>query len=186
MKQIIFAFAVCVATGAAAAPLPLPNCPPPLEFSERKSDLMEALQGTRDASAGRFLTRSLLEIWATAPNRHAQDMLDEGMSRRESKDFAGAIRAFDRLIAYCPTYAEGYNQRAFLYFMDGNVDLALRDLDAALERAPDHFGAMAGKAISLIRLGQVEQGRLLLERALVLNPWLPERFMLDDLPGEEV
>lgn len=158
------------------------TCPPPLVFADRKADLFETLQSTRDANAGRFLTRELRTLLATAPNRRAQDTLDAGIELRRAHDFEGAIEALDQLVAYCPDFAEGYNQRALVRFLQRDYDGALSDLDAALARAPDHPGAMAGKAITLVQLGRADEGDRVLREALTLNPWLPERDMLHAPP----
>ncbi|MEM8957901.1 MAG: tetratricopeptide repeat protein [Pseudomonadota bacterium] len=158
------------------------TCPPPLEYADRKATLLEMLQSTRDANAGRFLSRELLSLLATAPNRKAQAALDDGMALRRGGDLDEARAVFDELVAYCPDYAEGYNQRAFVWFLQGDYDAALRDLDAALVHAPDHAGAMAGKAITLLELDRTEEAHSVLRDALTLNPWLPERDMLHAPP----
>ncbi|MCR9088287.1 MAG: hypothetical protein NXH97_16280 [Rhodobacteraceae bacterium] len=81
------------------------TCPPPLEYADRKAALLETLQSTRDANAGRFLTRELLSLLATAPNRKAQATLDEGIFLRRAGDLDGAGDVLDRLVAYCPEFA---------------------------------------------------------------------------------
>ncbi|MCY4180919.1 MAG: tetratricopeptide repeat protein, partial [Litoreibacter sp.] len=101
--------------------------------------------------------------------------------RRGSYDYLGALTQFDALVAYCPDYAEGYNQRAFVHFLSGSYDKALQDLDRTLEITPDHIGALSGRALTLFELGREEQGQLALRAALAFNPWLPERFRLRPL-----
>jgi tetratricopeptide (TPR) repeat protein len=102
-------------------------------------------------------------------------LLDRGMERRASYDFLAAYEALDRLVAYCPDYAEGYNQRAFVSFLRQDFAAALADLDRALALSPDHVAALSGRALTLLGLGRTEEARLALSRALALNPWLPER-----------
>lgn len=162
------------------------TCPPPLEYADRKAAIFENLQTTRDASAGRMLSRSLLSLYARAPNMQAQALLDEGMARRQNGDLEGAAALFGELIAYCPDYAEGYNQRAFVKFLQRNYRGAVSDLNSALTHEPEHPGAMAGRAMALMRLGQIGPARQELRRALALNPWLPERQMLIDPPGQDI
>ncbi|RVT85943.1 tetratricopeptide repeat protein [Rhodobacteraceae bacterium CCMM004] len=123
------------------------------------------------------------EIWTDAPDEIAQALLDDGMARRSSYDFLGAQAAFDRLVGYCPDYAEGYNQRAFVAFLRQDYAAALEDLDRALARAPSHVGALSGKALTLMGLGRMDAAQETLRAALRLNPWIPERGLL--LPAEE-
>lgn len=151
-----------------------------------RAQALEAVRGAGSELEARQRTNAMWEIWATAPDTYAQELLDEGMSRREAYDFAGAINAFDALVAYCPGYAEGYNQRAFIRFIQQDYPRALTDLDRALDRAPDHFAALAGKALTLMGLGRHGEAKTALEAALEMNPWLPERGLLPMLEAEDI
>jgi tetratricopeptide (TPR) repeat protein len=105
-------------------------------------------------------------------------LLDSGIERRAVFDLDMALRAFDALIAYCPDYAEGYNQRAFVLFIRQDYAPALIDLDAALARSPEHLGALTGRSMALMALGRDAEALRDLEAALALNPWLKERNLL--------
>ena len=107
-------------------------------------------------------------------------------SRVGQFDLDGAWENFDLLVAYCPHYAEGYNQRAFVAFIRQDYPSAYSDLELALERDPDHIGALAGLALTEMALDGQEAGQATLKEALELNPWLTERqFLLED-PGRDI
>ena len=72
-------------------------------------------------------------------------------------------------------------KRAFALFLKRDFDLALADLDRALERSPMHIAALSGKGLTLIGMGREDEGRAILREALELNPWLPERHLLTDM-----
>lgn len=134
----------------------------------------------------RNFSNELWGIWGTAPDEAAQEILKRGMDRRAAYDFVGAVQDFDTLIDYCPDYAEGYNQRAFVNFIGQDYDAALDDLDRAIELTPDHIGAISGRALTLLQLGRKREGQIALRAALALNPWLPERNRIAPLePVEE-
>lgn len=120
------------------------------------------------------------QVWLRAPNAQAQEVLDRGMRRRDSYDFAGAFKDFDRLASYCPTYAEGFNQRAYVQFLQGGFEGALKDLDIALSLNPDHVAAQSGRALTLMQLGRIPEARLQMLAALKNNPWLSERALLHE------
>jgi tetratricopeptide (TPR) repeat protein len=101
-------------------------------------------------------------------------------------DRAGAMAAFGALIDYCPDYAEGWNQRAFLAYLGGDFAAALPDLDRALSLRPRHVGALSGRALVLIALGREAEGYETLRAALELNPWLAERRLLPEAQGVEL
>ncbi|MCA8868456.1 MAG: tetratricopeptide repeat protein [Rhodobacteraceae bacterium] len=156
------------------------SCPPLPERVDEHNRLMEAARLAPDAESGRIATNRLWQFWATAPDQKAQKLLDDGMARRASYDFDAAGKAFDALIAYCPDYAEGYNQRAFIHFLRDEYERALEDLETTLELQPDHIAAMTGMALTLQRLGRIKASQSVLRQALKLNPWLPERALLID------
>lgn len=170
----------------AAAPALADTCPPAPDLDPEKTELMEAVRAAPSEMSARQLTNRLWELWSLAPDSYAQELLDEGMERRASYDFDGALKAFDALIAYCPDYAEGYNQRAFVRFLREEYDSALEDLDRVLEISPDHIAALAGRALTLMGQGEIDAGQQALRDALKLNPWLPERHMLIPDPGQDI
>ncbi len=111
---------------------------------------------------------------------------DRGIERREAYDFEAAYGALDELVSYCPEYAEGYNQRAFVQFLRADYASALEDLELALKLSPTHIAALSGKALSLMGLGRMDAAQAMLREALALNPWLPERSMLIEPAGEDI
>ena len=115
-----------------------------------------------------------------APDEAAQEVLNAGMARRDAYDFAGAIAEYDRLIKYCPDYAEGFNQRAYIHFLRGDHERALIDLDVALRLQPYHVAAQSGRALTLMNLGQLKEARAQLLIAVENNPWLSEAALLAD------
>ncbi len=172
---------------AAATPLAAEGCEMVvLVEPEKRAEVLQSVREAESAQEARARTNEMWDIWATAPDARAQELLDEGMDRRDAHDFEGALKAFDALVDYCPGYAEGYNQRAFVRFMQQDFAPALVDLDAAIARAPDHFAAIAGKALTLMGLGRNGEAKTALEEALGLNPWLPERGLMPMLENQDI
>ncbi len=161
------------------------TCPAPPDHSEALSALISEAQAAPDEATGRALSNEMWQLWTDAPDAHAQDLLNSGMSRREIYDFDAAMKAFDALVDYCPDYAEGYNQRGFIHFLREDFELALPELDAALERQPRHVAARTGRALTLMSLGRKGEAALDLRAALDLNPWLGERHLLPVLEAGE-
>lgn len=168
---------------AAAAQTALAECPPSPAIADRMDPLLEAVQAAPNEAAARAIAPRMWALWTEAPDARAQDLLDEGMERRAVFDLGGARAAFDALIAYCPDYAEGYNQRAFVNFIAGEHAAALPDLDRAIELSPRHVAAIAGKGLTLIAMGRIGEGQEAIRQAVALNPWLSERRLLEMRPG---
>ena len=159
-------------------PLAAQTCPPSSLETAREAELIEGLREAADAAAARSYNTRLWELWTEAPDDRAQTLLDSGMARLRLGDIGKALKAFEALVAYCPDYAEGYNQRAFAHYLRQDFAPALADLDAALARSPRHIGALSGKALTLMGLGRDRAALEALEAALALNPWLSERALL--------
>jgi tetratricopeptide (TPR) repeat protein len=160
-------------SGAAMA-----QCPNPPDISAELEGLVAEAHAATNDQAGRVVSGKMWEVWLRAPDEAAQEVLDSGMRKRDVYDFSGAYEDFDRLADYCPTYAEGFNQRAYINFLREDFAAALVDLDRALELSPDHVGAQSGRALTLMNLGRIDEARSQLLDALENNPWLSERFLL--------
>lgn len=176
--------ALCASLLCLAVPVAA-SCPAPPDHSAAVSGLYEDIQAAGTQTEGLTLGQKLWTYWTDAPDDVAQALLDRGMGRRESYDYAGALSDFERLVEYCPDYAEGYNQRAFVHFLTGNYEAALPDLDRAYDLSPRHTGVLTGRAMTLLALGRQLDAQKDLRRALDLNPWLHERGLLEAL-GEEL
>lgn len=178
MRFLLALFLLSSAAFAECTPLP--------DRTEALDAVYDRLSEARNDMEARAINGELWEIWLDAPDEVAQAMLDRGMALREGFDFRGSIEALDELIAYCPDFPEAYNQRAFAAFLARDFDRALTDLDVVLETFPRHLGALSGKALTLIEMGRREEAIPPLQAALALNPFMSERFLLDELLGEKI
>jgi tetratricopeptide (TPR) repeat protein len=177
MKQLFLPLALSLATTTAQA-----ACPAPLDQSARLQSLIDAVKIAPDETTAQLISNEMWDIWDDAPDEKAQQMLDDGLIRRSNRDYEGALKAFDVLIEYCPNYAEGHNQRAFILFIQQDYPPALSALERAIELSPQHIAAIAGKALTLIALQRDEDAQRVLREALALNPWLKERRFLSEAP----
>lgn len=153
---------------------------------ERYETLLADLRNAPDRIEAERLNREIWEIWLTAPDEAAQEVLDAAMLRRQAYDFIGAIGHLNRLVETYPDYAEGWNQRATMYFLIGDFDRSLADVAEVLKREPRHFGALSGKAVILFQQGKVALAQVAVREALKHHPFLNERFILDASPGTDL
>lgn len=179
MKQALAALLLMTAPALAE------TCPPVPDHGAAFDRLVATARAAETEAAGRAVSDEMWALWTDAPDARAQEWLDEGMSRRGSYDFAGAEAALGALVDYCPDYAEGYNQRAFVNFLRQDYAAALPDLERALTLSPRHVGALTGQALTLIALQRPGEAAVVLRRALDLNPWLSERHLLPGLEALE-
>lgn len=159
----------------------------PLQAQEDSYDsLMTALAQTQTRAEAEVLAAEIWQIWLTAPDAVAQEVLDAAMERRRAYDFAGAIKELDRLIEFYPDYAEAWNQRATMYFLIGEFDASLADVAQVLTLEPRHFGALAGKGVILFQQGKLPLAQLAVREGLRHHPFLNERAILEASPGTDL
>lgn len=169
-----------------AASMVQADCPAAPDIADDQAFLFTQAQQAQSEAEARPISQELWRLWAKAPDDQAQALLDRGMAARGSFDFVSANEAFDRLIAYCPDYAEGYNQRAFVSFLRQDYAAALVDLNEAIDRSPYHVAALAGKALTLFGLDRPDEAQEVLRKAVGLNPWISERRLLKLPPGVDL
>jgi len=162
------------------------ECPAPPDHSVAETGLLDRLATSRTEMEGRQISGELWQLYFDAPDREAQTLLDDGLGRLRIADYAGAIEILSALVARCPDYAEGWNQRAFASFLSNDFASAVSDLEEALRLSPRHVPAMSGLALSLMGLGRTEAAQSVLRDALALNPWLPERRYLVGPPSKDI
>ena len=145
--------------------------------------LFAALKAARNEAEGRQIENEIWHFWlAEAPDSETRTLIDDAMKKRGVYDTEGAEALLDKAVARSPDYAEAYNQRAFVRFLRDDMDGALDDADRALALEPKHFGAMAGRALILMRQGRFRLAQDQLRQAVAIHPFLKERSMI--VPSE--
>ena len=169
-----------------ASPALAQTCPPARDHSARQAEIMAELRVSRGAGEARDLSNALWELWLDAPDARAQALLDRAMAQRQQFDLLGARDTLDELVEYCPDYPEGYNQRAFANYLRQDFAAALADLDRVIAMMPGHIAAISGRGLTLMGLGRHDEAQAELRRAVEMNPWLSERALLVDPPGQDI
>jgi tetratricopeptide (TPR) repeat protein len=78
----------------------------------------------------------------------------------------------DRLVAAEPQWAEAWNKRGTLAFIEKRDDEALLDIEQTLLLEPRHFGAISGFGQICLRHGRLAEARAAFQVALAINPHL--------------
>ena len=175
MKYVI-AFLLSLTAGSAVAVCPV-NQLIISDLNQTYSDLKFA-KSPQDA---RKFTDQLWILWTKAPNDEAQQLLDGGMLKMRQGDLDDAEADLTELVAYCPNYAEGYNQRAFSLYLSSNFTNSLLDLKKALTIRPRHLGALSGAGLAYLALGQAAKAEIQFRKLISLNPFTPERDLIPNL-----
>ena len=81
-----------------------------------------------------------------------------------------AENEFTHVIDIAPDFAEGWNKRATVLFLAGDLKRSLADCDEVMKRNPYHFGALAGYGQIYFQLKQYDKAIAYWKRALNVNP----------------
>jgi tetratricopeptide (TPR) repeat protein len=124
----------------------------------------------RDQDTREEAQQALWRIWARSGDPEVDRLYQTGIDAMSAGDVAKAIGIFTRIVELKPDFAEGWNKRATLYFLAGDLRSSLADCEEVMKRNPYHFGALAGYAQIYLRLEQYERALEYARRAVAINP----------------
>ena len=114
--------------------------------------------------------QGLWSIWARSGDPRVDRLYEAGVEEMNAGDLKQSIATFTRIIELKPDFAEGWNKRATVYFLAGELRKSLADCDEVMKRNPNHFGALAGYAQIYFRLEYYDRALEYSRRALAINP----------------
>ncbi|WP_420333249.1 tetratricopeptide repeat protein [Roseibium sp.] len=142
-------------------------------------DLFEALKNAPNEKEARLIETEIWEAWIdAAPTPDLREQVESAMRMRGEYNYQGAREVLDKVVAEAPDYPEGWNQRAFILFLQGDYEASLKDIKKVLELEPRHFGALSGQAMIYITQGRAELAQKTLRDAVNVHPYLKERALL--------
>ncbi len=131
-----------------------------------------ALLRDPDPMVNQMAEHALWNVWFRGGGCEANQHLARGTQALDRCDFACAVDHFNEAIAICPDFAEAYNQRAMVRYLQEDFDASLKDCLTAVRLMPEHFGAWAGMGHCHVHRGDVEEALSCYEKALSINPHL--------------
>ncbi|MBM3554167.1 MAG: tetratricopeptide repeat protein [Alphaproteobacteria bacterium] len=97
--------------------------------------------------------------WMESGDDLIDSALGQGTLAMSAGHYAIAMALFEEVITRKPDFAEGWNKRATLFWLIGELDASIADIARTLALEPRHFGALSG-------LGMIEEARGRLDRAI--------------------
>ena len=111
--------------------------------------------------------------WMQHDNPAFDTMMRDGTRAMNEGRLDLAVDLFTELVEEAPDYSEAWNKRATVYFLKGDLEKSVEDVDRTLELEPRHFGALSGLGqIELLR-GNGEAAIAAFRDALDIHPFLP-------------
>ena len=172
---------ICTAASGSAPAASQESSPTEQVEADRESRLarlFSELQEADTAAEANSVANQIWLIWTKAPDAQGRETMSALFAARRTRNLDKALELANKMTQRLPDYAEAWNQKATILFELGRFDRSLEAVEAVLDLEPRHFGALAGKAIILLRQGRVKLGQKALRRAVAIHPFLAERRFL--------
>lgn len=125
------------------------------------------------ASVRRAAEEQIWASWCDHPEEPLAAEMALGVRLLGAGELDRAEAVFDRILEQDSTWAEAWNKRATIYFLQGRDSASVGDIFRTLELEARHFGALGGFAQICIRNGIPDAAHAALERLLVISPGAP-------------
>ena len=152
--------------------------------AEALDRLFAQLHDAPDAATADALSNQIWALWTTPTDPDLAGRMRDVMEARAFRDIETTIRLLDDLIRDYPLYAEGWNQRAAMYYMIGDFEASIADCAKVLELEPRHYGALSGRALMYLQMGKRALALKDMKAALALHPFLREKQLFPELQQE--
>ncbi len=129
------------------------------------NDLKHDEQGIRETA-----TRELWQLWFEQKGTVGVQMLNRARALMATGDRDQAELLLNHLIQSMPDFAEAWNQRAILYFLEYRYRKSISDCQQALRLNPFHFGALHGMGLAYVNLQEYRQASQAFRQVLDILP----------------
>lgn len=129
------------------------------------TDLKDDDEAVRDRA-----TEDLWHRWFHEKGLMGLDVLQQSQRLIDSEEFESAELVLSDLIADLPDFAEAWNRRATLRYMQSRYRQSLYDCRVVVRLVPYHFGALHGMGLCHAALGDFREAIQAFNRALEIQP----------------
>jgi tetratricopeptide (TPR) repeat protein len=165
-----------------AAPGTANKSPPPAKQQSAKpvpqdrdgllAELYMHLGQAQDASQAAPIAETIEGLWLQSGSDTIGVLMGRSAKAINDQKNALALQLLDAVVELAPDYAEGWNRRAYVYYLQNDFEHAIGDLRRALALEPNHFKALEGLARILRESGQKKSALEAYKQILRINPYL--------------
>ncbi|NJN49680.1 MAG: tetratricopeptide repeat protein [Alkalinema sp. RL_2_19] len=115
-------------------------------------------------------TQSLWNIWFEQKGMVGLQRLQRAQLLLQTGQLDRALALLDQIITEMPDFAEAWNRRAVLYFIQKRYQDSIADCAVVVDLNPIHFGAWSGMALCYSALNNYQLAITAVRRALEIQP----------------
>jgi tetratricopeptide (TPR) repeat protein len=158
--------------------------PSPKTPAEERADLYARLAASKDPDETAGVITLLLHSYSESGSDTGDLLLRRARQAIGAEEYPDALKILDATIALLPDWAEGWNARATVRYLDDDYDGSMADIAQTLKREPKHIGALMGMATILEARGKRDDALKVYERVLAIAPhWRNAQEATDRLKG---
>lgn len=129
------------------------------------ADLKSEDEGVRDRA-----TQELWQRWFLQKGAYGLELLERAQLLQENGRIDEANALLSKIITDQPDFAEAWNRRAVLYYIQHQYRKSLKDCQKVVELNPIHFGAWHGMGLCHAALGEYAAAIYAFRQALAIQP----------------
>lgn len=146
-----------------------PDGPPEASELDALFVRLKDAEGTSEADR---IAREIQLLWLDSGSDTVDLMMARAGQALKAESHALALDMLDIVVTLSPDFAEGWNRRATVFYMQRDFARSLVDIERTLALEPRHWGAMSGLAIIQRRLGQEDRALVTFKKAVEIHPGL--------------
>ncbi len=140
------------------------------QYDIRLNQLFDQLLETDNENLINQITIDIWDIWYETNDPAITRDFFRGIGLLNNGNFEVSVNYFTRVIEKNPNFAEAWNKRATAYYLLGDFDKSMIDINQTLKLEPRHFGALDGMALIFIQEKKYENALDIYDEIIKIFP----------------
>ena len=137
------------------------------------SELYVHLAKAHDANEAAPIAGTIERLWGYTDSATISLLMNRSATAIADKRYDLAEQLLDAVVELKPDYTEGWSRRAYVHYLQNDLEPAVGDLRRALALDPNHYKALEGLARILRDSGQKKAALGAYRQLLRINPYMP-------------
>jgi tetratricopeptide (TPR) repeat protein len=157
----------------------------PAEREKTLADLYALLATAEDEESAKAIADAIERVWVHSGSATIDLLMERSIKAMNEKKVDLALKLLDSVVELAPDFTEGWNRRAYVHFVQNDIERALGDLRRTLALDPHHFKALDGLAQILREIGQKKAALKAFKELIDVHPyWSGAKQAIEELERE--
>jgi tetratricopeptide (TPR) repeat protein len=171
MRRLLTLLAMIVTLGGSVSCASHPGGYP---RSAGLDDLFHRLRTAQNPQEAQMIEVAIRHVWANSGSPSVNAMIVQAAEAAHAGRYDEALSTLDRVVQIAPNFAEGWNLRATVHYLEDDYGEAIVDIERVLAIEPRHFGALAGLGRIMLEMEDKKAALWAFDHALSINPYLDD------------